>query len=260
VRSFNWQNRRAQNASEVAKGSNTHHFEVLLVGPPRAGKTTILKKLASRYGTWHDYFRRDAIRYVILSSVKTLCLKADQKNVDEKHADLKQRIQEKALNPFTLLELSKPIAALWCDQKESGYLDEDSKYYLDRLDSICQPNYVPTEADLSHLNTLTGKPGINEDIIFSGGVKWKIIDINQNDQKKLYSYFEKPDILVVVIPFAPIKDLKEHLDYFEQLTNNKNLQSGVDMILVFNKRDLLISELKQVRFQDVWSKYHDKKK
>jgi guanine nucleotide-binding protein G(i) subunit alpha len=96
------------------------------------------------------------------------------------------------------LELANIMKRLWCDvgvqhcfaRSREYQLNDSAEYYLNALDRISAPNYIPTQQDV--LRTRVKTTGIIEHNFFYKNLNIKMIDVGgqRSERKKWIHCFE----------------------------------------------------------------------
>jgi guanine nucleotide-binding protein G(i) subunit alpha len=134
-----------------------------------------------------------------ITSMKTLCQQTDQFSpiTDPKLLQSKQLVEfelkgDEEIDP----RLGEHLKALWFDtniqttyQHRAAYqLTDSAKYFFDRLEDICKPNYVPTEQDV--LRSRVRTTGIVENEFTIDGNQFKMFDVRFTKyNNKTHNYF-----------------------------------------------------------------------
>jgi len=266
------------------KGGGKKDFKFLLLGSGESGKTTFHKQVKLLFD---QSFKEEEIRSYIpniyanvlttIVGLCTACFKEDEANPfsDSKLFEDGKRFKEmkpedlilndKELKKYTP-ELHQSIMNLWADKNvKSSY--EKSRYeyhifdgaghFLDNLERIKPPNYVPTTDDI--LNCRRKTIGIVE-LKFTtnyGGTELNlnIVDVGgqRNERKKWTNSFVGVNAVMYVASLGEYDQkcyeddttnrMLESLELFETVINN-NFFKDAQIILFFNKRDVFAKKIK----------------
>lgn len=141
-----------------------------------------------------------------------------------------------------------------CFGRSREYQLNDSAYYfLNSLDRISQPNYIPSEQDV--LRTRVKTTGITETKFSMNGLNFKLVDIGgqRSERKKWIHCFEGVTAIIFLVALSEydltlIEDhemnrMQESMKLFTSICNNKWFRD-TSTILFFNKKDLFTDKIK----------------
>eukprot|EP00069_Balaena_mysticetus_P014715 bmy_08806T0 len=147
---------------------------------------------------------------------------------------------------FMTAELAGVIKRLWkdsgvqaCFNRSREYqLNDSAAYYLNDLDRIAQPNYIPTQQDV--LRTRVKTTGIVETHFTFKDLHFKMFDVGgqRSERKKWIHCFEG----VTAIIFC--NRMHESMKLFDSICNNKWF-TDTSIILFLNKKDLFEEKIKK---------------
>ena len=136
--------------------------KLLLLGAGESGKSTLFKQMISIYGKGYPEAERKTFTSIIYSniiaSMKTLCQHSETYGpVLPENAASKAIVEDELKGDEEIdPKLGEHLRQLWNDpgiqetyDNRSHYqLTDSTKYFLDRLDEICEEQYVPNEQDV----------------------------------------------------------------------------------------------------------------
>ena len=148
-------------------------------------------------------------------------------------------------------------------QRHNFQLPDSAKYYLNKIESIGQDNYVPTIQDVLRSRVRTS--GIVEERYIIDRVPFQMYDVGgqRNERKKWIHCF---DTVTAVIFVAAISEydqvlyedhsanrIQEALSLFEEICNSRWFED-TSIILFLNKRDLFEEKIlhKTMESMDMW--------
>jgi hypothetical protein len=126
-------------------------------------------------------------------------------------------------------------------------LTDSTDYFLNQLDLVGNPDYLPTEQDV--LRSRVRTTGIVENNFTIEGNKFKMFDVGgqRNERKKWIHCFENVTAVLFVAAISEYDQvlfededtnrIQEALNLFEEICNSRWFQR-TSMILFLNKRDL----------------------
>ncbi|KAK3532683.1 hypothetical protein QTP86_028052, partial [Hemibagrus guttatus] len=185
---------------------------------------------------------------------------------NEKHGMFVMSFENKAGMPVEpcMFQLYVPaLQALWSDsgiqeaygRRSEFQLSESVKYFLDNLDRIGQPNYVPSLQDILFARKAT--KGIVEHDFIIKKIPFKMVDVGgqRSQRQKWFQCFDGITSILFMVSSSEYDQvlmedrhtnrLVESMNIFETIVNNK-LFSNVSIILFLNKTDLLVEKVAKV--------------
>lgn len=145
--------------------------------------------------------------------------------------------------------LWQDAGVLECFERSNEYqLIDCAQYFLDRVDTVKQPDYLPVEQDLLRCRVLTS--GIIETRFHVDKVKFHMFDVGgqRDERRKWIQCFNDVTAIIFVVACSsynlvlredPSQNrLKESLELFKSIWNNRWLRT-ISVILFLNKQDLL---------------------
>ncbi|KAL0993567.1 hypothetical protein UPYG_G00109860 [Umbra pygmaea] len=170
------------------------------------------------------------------------------------------------------LQYLPSIRSLWADagiqqaydRRREFQLGESVKYFLDNLDKLGQPDYLPTQQDI----LLARKPtkGIHEYDFEIRNVPFKMVDVGgqRSERRRWFECFESVTSILFLVSSSEYDQvlmedrqtnrLSESLNIFETIVNNR-VFSNVSIILFLNKTDLLEEKVCSVPIKDYFPEY-----
>ncbi|KAH6905658.1 heterotrimeric G protein alpha subunit B [Coprinopsis sp. MPI-PUGE-AT-0042] len=244
-------------------------IKLLLVGAEDFGKSGFLRNMQSlRHGAYTDD-EKSACRGTIVSTVIGI-MRATLGALPELNLSLQPSNERFALTLAKARggmecmnqDVSTAIRRLWrhdpaiqtavrehCTEFD---LHESAVYFLNAIDRISAPDYLPLDEDISRCNITT--TGITETTFKASELTYKIIDVGgqRNETRKWIHCFEDITALLFVISLdaydeALPKDttrscLEEALHRFESICNSQWL-SDTPVILVLDSIDIFAEKL-----------------
>ncbi|KIO26285.1 hypothetical protein M407DRAFT_15085 [Tulasnella calospora MUT 4182] len=133
-------------------------------------------------------------------------------------------------------------------------LEEGSGFFLNDLDRITAPRYMPTDDDILRARIKT--IGVSEHIfpVDKSGVEWRLYDVGgaRTQRHAWIPYFDNVDCIIFLAPLSPfdqalpedrkVNCLEDSLIIWKELCTNKLLEN-VPLVLFLNKSDLLRKKL-----------------
>ncbi|XP_071551105.1 guanine nucleotide-binding protein G(i) subunit alpha isoform X2 [Panulirus ornatus] len=239
--------------------------KLLLLGAGESGKSTIVKQMKIIHETGYSREECEQYRPVVYSNtIQSLMaiiramgqLKIDFK--DSSRADdarhfftLASAADEGELTP----ELASMMKRLWndsgvqhCFSRSREYqLNDSAAYYLNALDRISRPGYIPTQQDV--LRTRVKTTGIVETNFSFKNLNFKLFDVGgqRSERKKWIHCFEGVTAIIFVVALSgydlvlaedeEMNRMIESMKLFDSICNNKWFVE-TSIILFLNKKDL----------------------
>ncbi|XP_039181461.1 guanine nucleotide-binding protein subunit alpha-13 [Crotalus tigris] len=262
--------------------------KILLLGAGESGKSTFLKQMRIIHGQDWDRPAREEFRATIYSNVikgvrvlvdarEKLHIPwgnpANQTNGDKMMAfDTRSEVVQGMVQTHTFLQYLPTVRALWADsgiqhaydRRREFQLGESIKYFLDNLDKLGDPDYLPSQQDI----LLARRPtkGIHEYDFEIKNVPFKMVDVGgqRSERKRWFECFDSVTSILFLVSSSEFDQvlmedrltnrLTESLNIFETIVNNR-VFSNVSIILFLNKTDLLEEKVQKVSIKDYFPEF-----
>ncbi|GAB1297003.1 Guanine nucleotide-binding protein subunit alpha-13 [Apodemus speciosus] len=146
----------------------------------------------------------------------------------------------------------------------SAHKGESVKYFLDNLDKLGVPEYIPSQQDI----LLARRPtkGIHEYDFEIKNVPFKMVDVGgqRSERKRWFECFDSVTSILFLVSSSEFDQvlmedrltnrLTESLNIFETIVNNR-VFSNVSIILFLNKTDLLEEKVQVVSIKDYFLEF-----
>ncbi|CAO2645889.1 Guanine nucleotide-binding protein subunit alpha-13, partial [Lemmus lemmus] len=251
--------------------------KILLLGAGESGKSTFLKQMRIIHGQDFDQRAREEFRPTIYSNViKGMRVLVDAReklhipwgdNKNQVHGDNAPMAAQGMVETRVFLQYLPAIKALWddsgiqnaYDRRREFQLGESVKYFLDNLDKLGVPDYIPSQQDI----LLARRPtkGIHEYDFEIKNVPFKMVDVGgqRSERKRWFECFDSVTSILFLVSSSEFDQvlmedrltnrLTESLNIFETIVNNR-VFSNVSIILFLNKTDLLEEKVQVVSIKD----------
>lgn len=242
-------------------------MRLLLVGAGESGKSTIVKQMKILHkGGYTDEERRTFIHVIhsnIRESIVTLIyalsnLKPPESLADPSLHECVEYIRTKATAThfeFTD-EFFDIVQRLWEDEgvqkcflrANEFQLIDSAQYFLDKIDDIREPNFLPNDQDI--VRTRQKTTGVLETHFIVKNINFHMLDVGgqRDERKKWLQCFSDVTALIFVVACSGFDTvlredssqnrLQESLDLYDSLWNNRFLQD-TSVIIFLNKQDIL---------------------
>ncbi|XP_033896226.1 guanine nucleotide-binding protein subunit alpha-13-like [Acipenser ruthenus] len=263
--------------------------KILLLGAGESGKSTFLKQMRIIHGQDFDQQAKEDFRATIYSNIiKGIRVLVDAREKlhipwgdpsNQTHGekmmafDTRSRMVVQGLvETEVFMNYLPSIRALWedsgiqnaYDRRREFQLGESVKYFLDNLDTLAKPGYLPSQQDI----LLARKPtkGIHEYDFEIKNVPFIMVDVGgqRSERKRWFECFDSVTSILFLVSSSEFDQvlmedrqtnrLTESLNIFETIVNNR-VFSNVSIILFLNKTDLLEQKVQVVAIKDYFPEY-----
>ncbi|KAI3357365.1 hypothetical protein L3Q82_015807, partial [Scortum barcoo] len=186
----------------------------------------------------------------------------------QKLQNLSDSIEEGTMPP----ELADVIAKLWKDSGvQAGFeraaeyqLNDSAGYYLNEMDRICKPDYLPTEQDV--LRSRVKTTGIIEEQFSCKELHFRMFDVGgqRSERKKWIHCFEGVTCIIfcgalsaydmVLVEDDEVNRMHESLHLFNSICNHRFF-ALTSIVLFLNKKDLFEEKIKKVHLSICFPDY-----
>lgn len=246
--------------------------KLLLLGAGESGKSTMFKQMISMYGnglseenlrTLGPVIHSNVIAWLqrLINGIKVL----DGPKLNPEYEKYAEKLLTYKGNDELHPDDSDLLKQLWEDpaiqhvweNKSRFQVGESLAYFMDKIDEVCSPDYVPNHDDALRARAKTS--GIVETDFSIMNSKFKMIDVGgqRSERRKWIQCFDDVTGVIFVAALSEYDQLcsedeetnrfDEALMLFEQTCGNKYL-SNTAMILFLNKKDLFAEKIKRVPF------------
>ncbi|XP_063951330.1 guanine nucleotide-binding protein G(o) subunit alpha-like [Lytechinus pictus] len=247
--------------------------KLLLLGAGESGKSTIVKQMKIIHEEGFTAEDSKVYRPVVYSNLlqsMVSMLRAREKfespfGEEEREEDAKlvydtvSKLQDSA--PYSP-SLTAALQRLWTDsglqeifnRAREYQLNDSAKYFLDNLDRIGSPDYLPNEQDI--LRTRVKTTGIVETHFTFKNLHFRLFDVGgqRSERKKWIHCFEDVTAIIFCVALSGydqrlLEDdvtnrMQESLKLFDSICNNKWF-TDTSIILFLNKKDLFEEKIQK---------------
>uniref|UniRef100_A0A4W5N4F3 G protein subunit alpha 13 n=1 Tax=Hucho hucho TaxID=62062 RepID=A0A4W5N4F3_9TELE len=263
--------------------------KILLLGAGESGKSTFLKQMRIIHGQDFDQQAREEFRAIINSNViKGVRVLVDAREKlqipwgssdNQVHGDNVMSFDTRSsmmvhgqVETSVFLKYLPSIQALWADsaiqhaydRRREFQLGESVKYFLDNVEKLGEPSYIPSQQDV----LLARKPtkGIHEYDFEIKSIPFKMVDVGgqRSERRRWFECFDSVTSILFLVSSSEYDQvlmedrqtnrLRESLNIFETIVNNRVFLS-VSIILFLNKTDLLEEKVLNVSLSEYFPEY-----
>ncbi|KAG4072419.1 hypothetical protein HA402_004351 [Bradysia odoriphaga] len=243
--------------------------KVLLLGAGESGKSTFLKQMRIIHGVnFEPELVREYQHVIYQNLVKGMQVLVDAREIlnipwsnpkrqysAHKILDI-QNVNELDIRLFR--QCAPVISDLWqdkaikdaFDRRREFQISDSVSYFMNEIDRIEKPDYVPTAKDILYCRKAT--KGVHEFTIRIENIPFVFVDVGgqRSQRRKWIKCFEDKSVnsilfLVSTSEFDQVlaedrttNRLEESKNIFDTIVNNKTFE-GISIILFLNKADLL---------------------
>jgi GTPase SAR1 family protein len=247
-----------------AQNRDQHLNKLLLLGAGESGKSTLFKQMVMIYGTDGKMSEEDRKAYIelvfsnIIHNAKTLAENSHKHGAPQTPQGIAARdyIEEELEDDDRVdAKVAQYLNDLWtdpgiqeCYENRALYqLNDSTKYFMDKVTAISQPDWVPNEDDI--VRTRVRTTGIVEHNFEIEDNKFRMFDVGgqRNERKKWIHCFESVTALMFVAAISEFDQvlyedehtnrMTEALHLFDDIANSFWFKT-TSIILFLNKIDL----------------------
>lgn len=244
--------------------------KLLLLGAGESGKSTVVKQMKIIHEDGYSREECEQYRPVVFSNTiqSLVAIIRAMANLRIKFAD--PIVNEDMKNFLTLasavddgelsVELASIMKRLWADggvqscflRSREYQLNDSAAYYLNSLDRISHPDYLPSQQDV--LRTRVKTTGIVETKFSFKGLIFKLFDVGgqRSERKKWIHCFECVTAIIFCVAMSgydmvlaedeEVNRMIESIKLFDSICNNKWF-TETSIILFLNKKDLFEAKI-----------------
>ncbi|CAI9734258.1 nucleotide-binding G(i) subunit alpha [Octopus vulgaris] len=263
---------KAIDKSLRAEGERSaREVKLLLLGAGESGKSTIVKQMKIIHEK--GYTQEECLQYkpVVYSNIMQSMMaiiramgllkinfgSPEGENDAKTLFEISQNSDECDMTP----ELSALYMRLWSDpgvmscvaRSREYQLNDSAQYYLNALERISQPNYIPNVQDV--LRTRVKTTGIVETHFTFKELRFKMFDVGgqRSERKKWIHCFEGVTAIIFIVAMSEydlmlaedqeMNRMMESMKLFDSICNNKWFLD-TSIMLFLNKKDLFEDKIK----------------
>jgi len=256
-------------------------LKLLLLGTGESGKSTFIKQMRIIHGAgYSDEDKRGFIKLVyqnIFMAMQAMIRAMDLLKIQyADSANNEKADQVRAVDYETVTTFESPyveaIKALWgdagiqeCyDRRREYQLTDSARYYLDDLDRVSAPGYLPSEQDILRARVPT--TGIIEYPFDLDSIIFRMVDVGgqRSERRKWIHCFENVTSIIFLVALSEYDQILFESDNENRMEESKALFRTIitypwfqhsSVILFLNKKDLLEEKIMYSHLVDYFPEY-----
>ncbi|XP_060719752.1 guanine nucleotide-binding protein G(q) subunit alpha-like [Tachysurus vachellii] len=268
---------------QISKSKNEVEKEVklLLLGTGESGKSTFIKQMRIIHGKGYSEDDRRTFTKSIFENIFTAVdamIKAMKMLqipfTNDKNTNYAAMLLQVKSYDMSSMDKSyaEAISSMWqdpgmqqCyDRRREYQLSDSTKYYLDDIERISAPLYVPSEQDILRVRVRT--TGIIEYFFNLSSVVFRMVDVGgqRSERKKWIQCFENVTSIIFLVALNEYDQVLYESSNENRMEESKALFKTIisypffqrtSMIIFFNKTDLLQEKISKSHLEDYYPEY-----
>nr|CAH7748680.1 unnamed protein product [Callosobruchus chinensis] len=259
-------------------------LKLLLLGTGESGKSTFIKQMRIIHGAgYSDEDKRGFIKLVyqnIFMAMQSMIKAMDLLKIQYGDSSSKEKADLiKGIDYETVTTFESPyveaIKDLWgdsgiqeCyDRRREYQLTDSAKYYLEEIDRVAAPNYLPTEQDILRVRVPT--TGIIEYPFDLDEIRFRMVDVGgqRSERRKWIHCFENVTSIIFLVALSEYDQILFESENENRMEESKALFKTIitypwfqhsSVILFLNKKDLLEEKIMYSHLVDYFPEYEGK--
>nr|AKI33347.1 Gq-alpha [Doryteuthis pealeii] len=256
-------------------------LKLLLLGTGESGKSTFIKQMRIIHGAGYSEEDRKGFEKIvyqnIFSAIQTLIAAMETLSLEYKdpanneHAEFLNSIDADAADTFEQAHVDA-IQGCWkdpgmqeCyDRRREYQLTDSAKYYLDDVERIHEPGYIPTLQDILRVRVPT--TGIIEYPFDLDSIIFRMVDVGgqRSERRKWIHCFENVTSIMFLVALSEYDQVLVESDNENRMEESKALFRTIitypwfqnsSVILFLNKKDLLEEKIMTSHLVDYFPEY-----
>lgn len=256
-------------------------LKLLLLGTGESGKSTFIKQMRIIHGA--GYSEEDRCGFisliyrnvfmsmsVMIAAMETLRISYGSSS-NKEFASVLKLIDHEKISTMSSLH-SSAIKALWSDKgiqkcyerRREYQLSDSTRYYLDSMDRISAPSYIPTEQDILRVRAPT--TGIVEYPFDLDSIIFRMVDVGgqRSERRKWIHCFENVTSIIFLVALSEYDQFLYESSSENRMEESKALFRTIitypwfqhsSTILFLNKKDLLEEKLQTSHLADYFPEF-----
>ncbi|KAK3727444.1 hypothetical protein EGW08_020791 [Elysia chlorotica] len=256
-------------------------LKLLLLGTGESGKSTFIKQMKIIHGAgYSDDDKRNHIKIVyqnIFMAMHSMIRAMDTLNIQYSNpANRENGVMIRQVDYETVTTFDMPcvdaIMSLWSDdgiqecydRRREYQLTDSAKYYLDSVERISQPDYLPTLQDILRVRVPT--TGIIEYPFDLDSIIFRMVDVGgqRSERRKWIHCFENVTSIMFLVALSEYDQVLVESDNENRMEESKALFRTIitypwfqnsSVILFLNKKDLLEEKIMHSHLVDYFPEF-----
>ncbi|XP_059093318.1 guanine nucleotide-binding protein G(q) subunit alpha isoform X7 [Tigriopus californicus] len=256
-------------------------LKLLLLGTGESGKSTFIKQMRIIHGSGYtDDDKRGFIKLVfqnIFMAMQSMIRAMDMLKIPYENGDSSEKADlVRSVDFETVTTFESPyveaIKDLWndkgiseCyDRRREYQLTDSAKYYLNDIDRIAEPDYLPTQQDILRVRVPT--TGIIEYPFDLEEIRFRMVDVGgqRSERRKWIHCFENVTSIIFLVALSEYDQILFESDNENRMEESKALFKTIitypwfqhsSVILFLNKKDLLEEKIMYSHLVDYFPEY-----
>ncbi|CAF2075006.1 unnamed protein product [Rotaria magnacalcarata] len=275
-------NREIEKQLRLDKKNQRRELKLLLLGTGESGKSTFIKQMRIIHGTgYSEEDKRSFVKLVyqnifmamhsMIRAMDTLKIQYRDKRNEQEHASLVRAVDYETVTTFEP-QYVEAIKSLWSDpgikecydRRREYQLTDSAKYYLDSIDRIASPGYLPTEQDVLRVRVPT--TGIIEYPFDLENIIFRMVDVGgqRSERRKWIHCFENVTSIMFLAALSEYDQVLVESDNENRMEESKALFRTIitypwftnsSVILFLNKKDLLEEKIMHSHLVDYFPEF-----
>nr|AUC64907.1 Gq-alpha [Argopecten irradians] len=269
-----------------AKKDARRELKLLLLGTGESGKSTFIKQMRIIHGSgYSEEDSRGFIKIVyqnIFMAMHSMIRAMDTIKISYEVAENEEKasmIRQVDYETVTTLDSQsvEAIQSLWADagiqecydRRREYQLTDSAKYYLDDVDRIAAPNYLPNNQDILRVRVPT--TGIIEYPFDLDSIIFRMVDVGgqRSERRKWIHCFENVTSIMFLVALSEYDQVLVESDNENRMEESKALFRTIitypwfqnsSVILFLNKKDLLEEKIMHSHLVDYFPEFDGPKK
>ena len=251
--------------------------KLLLLGTGESGKSTFAKQMQILHTSGFSSAERAKFRYIIFNNIienaLSLITGAQKLGIELHEPDAASEVLKyDDFDAEDFLEIHAVIGTVWKDpgiqeafaQSSKFQLVDNCAYFMERIEQVAQPDYVPSDQDILRARSKT--TGILETVFTISPLTFRIVDVGgqRSERKKWIHCFQDVTAIIFCVSLSEYDQrldedettmrMVESLRLFRQIVNSAWFASS-DIILFLNKKDLFEEKIQRVPLTEAFKSY-----
>ncbi|CAK1546106.1 unnamed protein product [Leptosia nina] len=256
-------------------------LKLLLLGTGESGKSTFIKQMRIIHGSgYSDEDKRGFIKLVyqnIFMAMQSMIRAMDLLKIqygnpsNGEQAELIAAIDFESVTTFESPYV-EAIKGLWADsgiqecydRRREYQLTDSAKYYLQEIDRVAAPNYLPTEQDILRVRVPT--TGIIEYPFDLEEIRFRMVDVGgqRSERRKWIHCFENVTSIIFLVALSEYDQILFESENENRMEESKALFKTIitypwfqhsSVILFLNKKDLLEEKIMYSHLVDYFPEF-----